>query len=413
MALEHAHDVGVIHRDIKPSNLLLDGRDHLWVADFGLARLPQGEHDLTRTGDLVGTVRYMSPEQVRGARDGVDVRTDIYGLGVTLYELLTLRPAFDGRDRQELLRRILHDDPVSPRRINPSIPRDLETIILKAMEKEPSARYGAARELGADLKRFLEDEPIRARRPSLVDYSIKWARRHRTAVVAATAALLVTLLASTTVLWLAKRQTDATLAKLQDARIENEAWNQHSLGTLDQITRVLVSGPDDGHGAGDAAKRALPLAIQYFDRMAKQFSEDDRLHEVVAQARRQAGFGRLNLGDPRGREDYRDAIRGFGDLARQYPDRIWLSTHLIETLHEYAGLLKAPEDAAEAYAAQRRALAVAADVIGNANARKACYNLYRMGLVGALADLVRDLVSHPLARAEDGALAIRLAQAGD
>ena len=179
LAIEHAHEVGVIHRDIKPSNLLIDGRDHLWVADFGLARLPHGDHDLTRTGDLVGTVRYMSPEQVRGEREGVDARTDIYGLGVTLYELLTLRPAFDARDRQELLRRILHDEPTSPRRVNPSIPRDLETIILKAMEKEPSARYGSARELADDLKHFLDDQPVRARAPA--SWTIRSSGRDATA----------------------------------------------------------------------------------------------------------------------------------------------------------------------------------------------------------------------------------------
>ncbi len=173
-ALEHAHEIGVIHRDIKPSNLLIDGRGKLWVADFGLARIPQEEYDLTRTGELVGTLRYMSPEQVRAERDGVDKATDIYSLGVTLYELLTLRPAFSAPSRQEMVQRILHDDPVRPRRINPSIPRDLETIIFKSIEKEPSARYGSAYELADDLKRFLEDQPIRARRPSLVNRAVKW-----------------------------------------------------------------------------------------------------------------------------------------------------------------------------------------------------------------------------------------------
>src|SRR5262249_6664802 len=109
-ALEHAHAVGVIHRDIKPSNLLVDGRGHLWVMDFGLACTLKEDLGLTRTGDLVGTLRYMSPEQVRGDGAAVDPRADVYALGVTLYELLTLRPAFDVRDRQELIRRILEDE---------------------------------------------------------------------------------------------------------------------------------------------------------------------------------------------------------------------------------------------------------------------------------------------------------------
>ena len=156
----------MIHRDIKPSNLLIDARDHLWVADFGLAHLPQTEHDLTRTGDLVGTLRYMSPEQA-AASEGVDPRTDIYALGVTLYELLTLRPAFDASRPARVASSNPRRRAEQLRRLNSAIPRDLETIVLKAMDKEPSARYGSARELGDDLRRFLDDQPIQARRPSL------------------------------------------------------------------------------------------------------------------------------------------------------------------------------------------------------------------------------------------------------
>ena len=168
-------------------------RGHLWVTDFGLARLPQENLDVTATGDVVGTLRYMSPEQVRGQKGVIDPRVDIYALGATLYELLTLRPAFSATDRQELLRSILHDEPVAPRRLRPSIPRDLETIVLKAMEKEPSARYCSARAMADDLTRFLDDRPVLARRPSVVDRAVKWSRRHRTPVFAAGTTLLLTL----------------------------------------------------------------------------------------------------------------------------------------------------------------------------------------------------------------------------
>ena len=135
-ALEHAHQEGIIHRDIKPANLMVDAKGHLWVTDFGLARL-QSDSGLTVSGDLLGTLRYMSPEQASGKRVVIDGRTDIYSLGVTLYELLTLEPAFEGHDRQELLRRIAEEEPQSPRKLNASIPRELETILLKAMAKEP------------------------------------------------------------------------------------------------------------------------------------------------------------------------------------------------------------------------------------------------------------------------------------
>ena len=134
-ALHHAHDMGVVHRDIKPSNLLLDGGGKLWITDFGLARLPGGcESDAS--GAVLGTARYMSPEQASGKTHLVDHRADIYALGITLYELLTLRPAFDAANPQQFLRQIERDDPPAPRRVNPAIPADLETIVQKAIAKQ-------------------------------------------------------------------------------------------------------------------------------------------------------------------------------------------------------------------------------------------------------------------------------------
>jgi serine/threonine protein kinase len=181
LALEHAHQLGVVHRDIKPPNLLVDGRGHLWVTDFGLAHC-QSQAGLTMTGDLVGTLRYMSPEQALARPVPLDHRTDLYSLGVTLFELLTLMPAFAGSDRQELLRQIAFEEPRPPRRLNASIPAELETIVLKAMEKNATDRYATAQELADDLERFLNDEPIRAKRPSLALRLRKWARRHRQVV---------------------------------------------------------------------------------------------------------------------------------------------------------------------------------------------------------------------------------------
>jgi serine/threonine protein kinase/Tfp pilus assembly protein PilF len=192
-ALEHAHQNGVLHRDIKPANLLLDGAGKLWVADFGLARV-EHEAGMTMTGDLVGTLRYMSPEQALARPLLADHRSDVYSLGITLYELITLQPAIRGDDRQELLRQIAFDDPRKPRQTNARVPRDLETIVLKAIEKEPSDRYKSAQDFADDLRRFLADEPIRAKPASAPQRIAKWSRRHVAAVWAALAAsILVTL----------------------------------------------------------------------------------------------------------------------------------------------------------------------------------------------------------------------------
>jgi WD40 repeat protein len=177
-ALEHAHQRGVVHRDIKPANLMLDADDHLWVTDFGLAHV-QGDTRLTQTGDLLGTLRYMSPEQVSARGLPPDHRTDIYSFGVTLYELMSLRPAFGGSGRGDVLRRVAFEEPVPPRRLNRAVPVDLETIVLKAMAKQPAERYATAGELADDLRRFLADQPIRARRPTAGQRAARWLRRNR------------------------------------------------------------------------------------------------------------------------------------------------------------------------------------------------------------------------------------------
>jgi WD40 repeat protein/serine/threonine protein kinase len=196
-ALEHAHAKAVIHRDIKPANLLIDASGNLWITDFGLARL-LSEAGLTMTGDLVGTLRYMSPEQALAKRVPVDHRSDIYSLGVTLYELLTLRPAYDGRDRQEVMQQIAFQEPRLPRRINKSIPTEIETIVRKAMGKNPAERYATAQELADDLRRFLDDKPIHARRVGQLERFWRWCRRNPV-IAGLAAAAAVFLLAGTTI----------------------------------------------------------------------------------------------------------------------------------------------------------------------------------------------------------------------
>jgi serine/threonine protein kinase/WD40 repeat protein len=191
-ALDYAHEHGVVHRDIKPSNVLLDTEGQAWVADFGLARLRQQVH-LTQSGDLPGTLRYMSPEQALAKRGILDHRTDVYSLGATLYELLTLQPAVPGTDRQEVLRQIAFEEPTRPALLNRAIPPDLEAIVLRAMAKLPEERYASASELAEDLRRFLNDQPVQARLPTRLQQAAKWARRHRRPLLAAGAVAVMVL----------------------------------------------------------------------------------------------------------------------------------------------------------------------------------------------------------------------------
>ncbi len=178
-AIHHAHDIGIVHRDIKPSNLLLDDKGKIWITDFGLAQIrdnPVG----TGTGDILGTLRYMSPEQASGRKFLVDHRTDIYSLGITLYELLSLKPAFSGSGAKEIIRQVTFEDPTALRQVNSNIPVELETIISKAIAKNPVDRYSSAAALAEDLDRFCNDQPIAARRPSTLQKFRRWTAKHQT-----------------------------------------------------------------------------------------------------------------------------------------------------------------------------------------------------------------------------------------
>ncbi|MDD3585998.1 MAG: serine/threonine-protein kinase, partial [Thermoguttaceae bacterium] len=174
-ALGYAHRHGILHRDIKPSNLLLDESGIVWVTDFGLAK-PQSEDDLTREGQIIGTLRYMAPEGLEG---NFVPQSDIFSLGLTLYELLTLSPAFGETNYSRLISQVSHSNIVFPRKLDPSIPRDLETIILKATAKDVHKRYQTGEDFADDLRRFLDERPIRARRVGLLEQAWRWTRRNK------------------------------------------------------------------------------------------------------------------------------------------------------------------------------------------------------------------------------------------
>jgi serine/threonine protein kinase/WD40 repeat protein len=279
-ALEYAHHEGILHRDIKPSNLLLDSSGRVWVTDFGLAKAEDWE-ELTNPGDVVGTLRYMAPERFQGQ---ADPRSDVYGLGVTLYEMLTLRPAFDDSNRAHLMKRVAHEEPPQPRKLDDHIPRDLETVVLKATAKDPACRYATAGALAEDLRRFLADRPVRARRTPLRERAWLWCRRNPAvaALAAAFAVLLIMVAAVSSVsAWRLSEEKEATSQQLHQTR---KAQNE----TKRELYRSLVAEAKANRLSRRSGRRVRSLEIlAEATRLARelQLPEDDFLdlrNETIA-----------------------------------------------------------------------------------------------------------------------------------
>ena len=283
-ALEYAHSHGIVHRDIKPANLLLDAEQNIWLTDFGLARL-ESEATATMTGDLLGTLRYMSPEQVSGDRQLVGARSDIYSLGATLYELLTLRPVVNGPNRQLIQQRIQSLEPRLPRHIQTSIPVDLETIVLKTLQKDPLDRYATAQQLADDLQRFLTCQPILARRPTLLVRSKKWMQRH-----VAWVALLSLLLCVTTFLAIA---TSIVLVRAR-AAVEREhavAERQVELtqNAIDTLLTEIADEFKDAPQTTELQRTLLDSAVRFYEQFPTDISTRPDIRYATAETYRQAG----------------------------------------------------------------------------------------------------------------------------
>ena len=244
-AIAYAHQHKVLHRDIKPSNLLLDLQGTVWVTDFGLAKA-EGTDVLTQAGDIVGTLRYIAPERFRGE---ADARSDVYALGLTLYEMLALEPAFAAEERARLIDGILHAEPAHPRQLDPRIPRDLETIVLKAMDKDPRGRYSSADALADDLRRFLAGEPIRARRSSSAERAWKWCRRYPL-LAGLAAAVFVLLLGVVTILLVANQRISGKQRVIDRANRELKGVNEALEANL-YCTRIALAERElaANHGA--------------------------------------------------------------------------------------------------------------------------------------------------------------------
>jgi serine/threonine protein kinase/tetratricopeptide (TPR) repeat protein len=349
-ALEHAHEHGILHRDIKPSNLLLDERGKLWVTDFGLARM-QADSGVTMTGDVVGTLRYMSPEQASGRSALVDARTDVYSLGATLYELLTQRQAHPGDDRQSLLRQIVEVEPIRPRRINPAVPIDLETIVLGAMAKSRDDRYVSAQALADDLDRFLNGKPTLARRPTLVDHTAKWARRHRSIVAVAAAALvLLTVVSAVGMVLLAREQarTTAALAEVKESAQQKqnslalaERHFRQARGAVDQLGTRLADRLQEIPGSESLRRDLLVDTLGYYRQFAADAGNDATLRGDLALAHFKSGAITAKLGAANeALAEYEAARELLADLAAAEPNNAEPRVQLAVT-HNNVGLLLA------------------------------------------------------------------------
>jgi serine/threonine protein kinase/tetratricopeptide (TPR) repeat protein len=357
-ALEHAHGIGIVHRDIKPSNLLLDETCKLWITDFGLARF-QTDAGLTVSGELVGTVRYMSPEQLRCKPGLVDQRTDIYSLGATLYELATLRAAFPTDNPQELMRQIEGAEPASPRRIDRFIPKDLETIILKAMSKLREDRYTTAADMAADLRRFLAGRPALARRPTRLERACRWAQRH-TRLVAASTTMAALLLGSLTIgMLLLARQKDRTERALLEAR-ENFDRAEENLQQACQVVDLFctrVAGQlADAPGFQPLRQELLNSALGYYRDFIDQAADNAEVHTELARAYFRVGEISEQLSDEaKAIEAYRDARQRFAALATGSSDPT-VEADLALCDNNLGLLLARLENAADARAAYSQAI---------------------------------------------------------
>jgi serine/threonine protein kinase len=371
-AMHHAHQQGILHRDIKPANILVDEQGGVWITDFGLAKLA-GQDDLTRSGDIVGTLRYLAPEALIGK---TGAQSDVYSLGLTLYELLTLRSPFGDLSPSELLRHVREEQPTRPRKHAPSIPRDLETIVLKAIAKEPGHRYETAGALADDLQCFLEDRPIRARRVFAIERAWRWSRRNK-ATAALSAAAIILLILSAIIGWVGYASTTRALRQAQ----ANESL---SLDIFDRLfdrlgARANFLPPPVGRSARrrlppparrtedfsglaglpkrpppDRAKMPPPIpprpggpaggpgpgedpgllqeVLAFYDRFAQQNAANPRLQLEAAGAYRRVGAIHENMGHREESERaYARAITMLENLVAQHPSVAAYRARLVDT----------------------------------------------------------------------------------
>jgi tetratricopeptide (TPR) repeat protein len=358
-ALEHAHAHGVLHRDVKPANILVDEEDSVWVTDFGLAKLLNAD-EITAADDIVGTLRYVAPEAFHGT---VDARSDVYGLGLTLYELLALQPAFTDQERSTLMRRIMEEEPPPLGSLLSDVPRDLETIVTKAMAKEPKHRYQTAGELADDLQRYLDERPIRARHVTILERAWRWSRRNRrlAAMSAVSLVLLIAVSLLSTVGYVQLRwaydQVDTALGHARQS-------------TADAVTakREAEAQRDHTQREYERAEAALQVAMESLEELFAQIEAArrpgqrldpkeargmlDALERMLAFHERLAEQGQ---GGPESQIRVAEALRRMGDLYRSLHEYDDAEAALLRAIASLEGLIEEVPDETEPHIQYARA----------------------------------------------------------
>ena len=364
-AVAYAHARGVIHRDLKAQNVVLGDFGEVIVLDWGLAKLvdrPEGDrseappvapgpggHDPTIQGQALGTPAYMAPEQAEGRLDRVDRRSDVYGLGAILYEILAGRPPFGGDDTAEVLRRVIHEAPARPRQLNPAAPAALEAVCLKALAKRPEDRYPGASELAEEVKRFLADEPVSAYREPLSTRLTRWGRRHRTAAVGAGVLLVTAVVGLSVGTVLISRERAKAEANFRQARAAVDEY----------FTTVSESRLLDVPGLQPLRKELLDAARRYYGEFLRQRGDDPSVRVEAASASFRVGWISQMIGRPaEAVEPYRTATALYEELARAHPGDVEYR-RFAATAHSALGMLLVRLDRPDdAMAEHRKALAI-------------------------------------------------------
>ncbi len=398
--LAYAHSRGVLHRDLKPHNIVLGDYGEVLVLDWGLARLqtrpeaaptniPQlGTREETALGQVLGTPAYMAPEQAAGRPEEIDARTDIYGLGAILYEILTGRPPFMGKDTHDTLRQVCEQTPTRPRLLIPTVPPTLEAICLKALAKPRERRYAETGELADEVRRYLADEPVHAYAEPFVQRLARWARRHRTVTTTAAALLVTLVLALALGLWAVnaeRARTRTALAGEKEARHAEARRRQQAREALDDMTSAVAGDWLTRQNKLSPEQRGfLERALARYEDFARDTSQtlEDRLSVAVAYYN--VGLIREKLGQAEGAEQaLRHALMLDEQLRNDAPKEPGFRSLMADTYTALGNLLGHTDQPRQADAANQQALALYEELTKDFPADAG----YRVGYIGILNNL--------------------------